>query len=230
MDESVSDTVQRTNKSQFLIGCGKVGRWHVRDGNECKRRWGRSVGSQTAEIRTKCLCVWPSEVSECTQRYSIVHTLANVIILSAKSKGLISCYRICSHLDWSHWVNAWHRDKGPGSTSKFCKQYQNTGGNPTPPPPHTHQGLQWSHIQMWPFHWVTFVPCYEFDLSTLSNIFIFLFFGGNEGLLFTSMWCFCKVKVLYIKSVYMQGLKINKTQLLPWEWLQNHRQAGDTFP
>lgn len=26
MDESVSDTVQRTNKSLFLIGCGKVGK------------------------------------------------------------------------------------------------------------------------------------------------------------------------------------------------------------
>lgn len=159
MDESVSDTVQRTNKSQFLIGCGKVGRWHVRDGNECKRRWGRSVGSQPAEIRTKCLCVWPSEVSECTQRYSIVHTLANVIILSAKSKGLISCYRICSHLDWSHWVNAWHRDKGPGSTSKFCKQYQNTGGNPTPSPPraamepHTDVALSLSYLRSMLWVW-----------------------------------------------------------------------------
>lgn len=102
------------------------------DGNECEHRWRLRIQSKLVEFRTKCLCVSFRKVSECTQRHSIVHTLANVIILSVKSKGLISCYRICSHLDWSHWVNVWHGDKRTGSTSKFCKSYQNTDRNLTP--------------------------------------------------------------------------------------------------
>lgn len=96
-------------------------------------------------FRARWLCVSFSKVLECRQGYSIVHTLANVIILSAKSNELILCYRICSHLDWSHWVNAWHSDK------KQVQHPSSVCGIKIP----TAIWLQWAagidQMQMWPF-------------------------------------------------------------------------------
>lgn len=85
----------------------------------------RKTQNQALERRMNCLHVlfWGfffQQVWECTQRYSVVHTLADVTISSAESQGLISCYRICSHLGWSHWVNVWHDNKRADLRSNFC--------------------------------------------------------------------------------------------------------------